>query len=104
MLVTAIITLLIANFFNLESISTSGSAGFLLIFAIVNLANYKLARQTKSVKWISLIGAVLCVTALVFLMVQQFSTNYTGAIVGLSVIVVSYLIEFIYKKSENPYK
>ncbi len=99
LLVTSILTLLLANFFDLESISTSGSAGFLLIFAIVNLANYKLAKQTKSLKWISLSGVILCTVALVFLMAQQFSTNLTGAIIGMSIIAASYLIEFIYKKS-----
>lgn len=99
LLVTTVLTLLLANLFNLESISTSGSAGFLLIFAIVNLANYKLAKQTKSLKWVSLLGAVLCITALIFLMAQQFGTNLPGAIIGLSIIATSYLMEFIYKES-----
>ena len=98
LVVTAVLTLVIANLFNLESISTSGSAGFLLIFAIVNIANYKLAKETKSRKWISLLGAVLCVAALLFLMVQQLSTNYTGAVVGLSIILIAYLIEFVFKR------
>ncbi|NOY37666.1 MAG: APC family permease [Chlorobi bacterium] len=104
LLVTAILTLIIANFFNLESISTSGSAGFLLIFTIVNLANYKLAKQTKSLKWISLLGAVLCFTALIFLMVQQFGSNFTGAVVGLLLIILSYIIELIYKKNKSKSK
>ena len=104
LLVTTILTLLLANFFDLESISTSGSAGFLLIFAIVNLANYKLAKETKSLKWISLLGALLCIVALIFLMAQQFGTNLTGAIIGTSIIVASYLVEFIYKKSTRKSK
>jgi len=99
LLVTAVLTLLLANLFNLESISTSGSAGFLLIFAIVNMANYKLAKETKSSKWISLTGAVLCFTALIILMLQQFDTNLNGAIIGLSIIAVSYLMETVYKKA-----
>jgi len=36
LLITAVITLIIANTLNLESISTAGSVGFLLIFSIVN--------------------------------------------------------------------
>ena len=43
----------VANFFYLSSISTMGSAGFLLIFAAVNAANIRLARQTGSRRWIS---------------------------------------------------
>ena len=98
LLVTSILTLFLANLFNLESISTSGSAGFLLIFAAVNIANYKLAEQTDSKKWISLTGALLCIVALIALMIQQFNTNYTGAIVGLSIIFAAYIMEYIYKK------
>jgi anti-anti-sigma regulatory factor len=46
----------VANLFDLSSISTMGSAGFMLIFAAVNAANAKLARQTGSQRWISVLG------------------------------------------------
>jgi len=39
LLITAALTLLVANAFDLTSIATLGSAGFLLIFATVNAAN-----------------------------------------------------------------
>ena len=54
---------LVANLFDLSSISTMGSAGFLVIFAAVNAANAALARQTGSRRWISVLGAVLCLGA-----------------------------------------
>jgi hypothetical protein len=38
---------LIANIFDLSSISVMGSAGFLLIFAAVNAANTVLAKETE---------------------------------------------------------
>jgi len=104
LLVTTILTLFLANLFNLESISTSGSAGFLLIFAIVNIANYKLAKQTRSLKWVSFTGALLCVIALIVLMIQQFSTNLSGAVIGLSIIAASYIMETVYKKSTKKVK
>ncbi|MEZ5426731.1 MAG: APC family permease [Pyrinomonadaceae bacterium] len=100
LLVTAVLTLLIANILNLESISTSGSAGFLLIFAIVNHANYKLADRTGSLKYLSLGAAGLCSVALLALIFQQFGANPTGATAGVAIILSAYLIEFIYKKSE----
>lgn len=96
--IIVILTLLIANTLNLESISTSGSAGFLLIFAIVNLVNFRLAEETNSQKSISLTAAVLCFFALAALLYQQFTSNFTGAIVGIVIIVSAYLTEFIYKK------
>jgi amino acid transporter len=62
--ITSGITLLIANFADLSDMSTMGSAGFLLIFAAVNLANAVLAPQTRSRRWLSSIGVVLCLGAL----------------------------------------
>ena len=99
LLITTSLTLLIANTLNLESISTSGSAGFLLIFAIVNYSNYKLADKTRSKKYISLIGAVLCLIALFTLLFQQFDTNIKGASIATGIIITAYLLEYFYKKS-----
>ena len=64
LLITTGATLLIANLVNLSSMSTMGSAGFLLIFAAVNGANVILAPETGSRIWLSLIGAGLCLGAL----------------------------------------
>ncbi|MBR9985468.1 MAG: APC family permease [Desulfosarcina sp.] len=48
LLITSGATLLVANLFDLSSISTMGIAGFLLVFAAVNAANARLARQTPA--------------------------------------------------------
>ena len=64
LLITAVLTLLIANAFDLTSIATLGSAGFLLIFAAVNTANARDAQHTNSLAWISVVGAVACLAAL----------------------------------------
>jgi amino acid transporter len=64
LLITAILTAVIANLFDLSSISTMGSAGFLLIFAAANAANARLHVKTGSRRWISLLGAAGCVVAL----------------------------------------
>ena len=63
-MITSGATILIANFADLSSLSTMGSAGFLIIFAAVNGANVLLAENTKSKRLISLIGAGLCLGAL----------------------------------------
>jgi amino acid transporter len=64
LLITSGATVLIANLVDLSSISTMGSAGFLLIFAAVNGANVALANDTRSKSSVSLIGAGLCLGAL----------------------------------------
>ena len=73
--ITSGITLVIANSFDLSRISTMGSAGFLLIFAAVNLANARLYRDTQSQQWISLLGTGICLGALGLLMWQALKTD-----------------------------
>lgn len=101
LLVTAVFTLVLANTLNLESISTAGSAGFLLIFALVNFSNYKLAKVTSSRKGISLTGAVLCSFALVALIYQQYETNLTGVIAVAGILLMAYGIEYFFKYHEK---
>ena len=93
LLITSIVTLLVANLFDLSSLSTMGSAGFLLIFAGVNLANAKLSTQTKSIKIISYIGAGLCIGALVSLLWQTITTNINHLWILIGMIVLSVSIE-----------
>jgi amino acid transporter len=74
LLITAGLTLLVANAFDLTSIATLGSAGFLLIFAAVNAANARHAHRTRSRVWISVSGAVACLLALGALIWQTIMT------------------------------
>ena len=74
LLITAGLTLFVANTFDLSSISTLGSAGFLLIFAAVNIANARQAKETKSLWGISTLGAVACVAALGALLWQTITS------------------------------
>jgi amino acid transporter len=91
LLITSAVTLFVANIFDLSSLSTMGSAGFLLIFAAVNLANAKLSEQTKSIKTISYIGAGLCIGALISLLWQTITTeiNHLWIFIGMIVLSVS---------------
>lgn len=74
LLITAGLTLFVANVFDLTSIATLGSAGFLLIFAAVNAANAQHAPHTGSRGWISVAGAVACFLALGALVWQTTMT------------------------------
>ena len=64
LLITSGLTLLIANLADISSMSTMGSAGFLLIFAAVNGANVLLADETLSKRYLSFSGVGLCLGAL----------------------------------------
>ena len=100
LLITTIWTLVLTNTLKLESISTAGSVGFLLIFAIVNFVGFKLSNKTKSNKIIPIMGFLLCSIALIMLLVQQFKSNRTGVIVAVSIIIFCFLVEIIYKRTE----
>lgn len=93
LLITSGATLLIANIADLSSISTMGSAGFLLIFAAVNGANAKLADTTRSRKWISLLGVVLCLAALTALIWQTAEDSPWRIWVLIVLVVAAFSIE-----------
>ncbi|MCR9227990.1 MAG: APC family permease [Flavobacteriaceae bacterium] len=104
LLITAILTIILTNTLKLESISTAGSVGFLLVFAMVNYVGFKLSKTTGSIKTIPIIGFVLCTIAMGVLLQQQFGTNRTGVIVATSIIGTCFLIEWIYKKFKKTKK
>ena len=101
LMVTAIATLVLVNVLKLESISTAGSVGFLIIFAIVNLAGYKLSNETGGKRIVPLLGFTLCLIATIVLINQQYQSNTNGVIISLSVIVFCFFTEWIYKRNEE---
>ncbi|MEP0213293.1 MAG: APC family permease [Cellulophaga sp.] len=101
LLITALATLVLVNVLDLESISTAGSVGFLVIFGIVNLGGYRRAKETGSKKSIPLIGFTLCIIATLALLQQQYTSNVLGVIISLSIIALCFVLEWIYKKTEK---
>jgi len=83
----------------LDSISTAGSVGFLLIFAIVNSVGFKLAKDINGNKFIPLMGLILCIVALIALINQQASANITSIYISVGIILFCFIAESIYKKS-----
>jgi amino acid transporter len=97
LLITSGATLLIANLVNLSSMSTMGSAGFLLIFAAVNGANAILADETQSKSWLSLIGVGLCLGALASLLWQTANRSPYQLWILFVLIGVAFLIEATFR-------
>ena len=97
LLVTAVLTLIVANLFNIESISMIGSSGFLLVFAAVNIANVVQYRQTKSAWPVSAAGAVACVASLGTLVWVSSGENPAALWVLAGMIAVSVGIEALYR-------
>lgn len=99
--ITAILTLVVANTLNLESISTAGSIGFLFIFAMVNFVGFKKSDVVEGNKVVPIIGFVLCLVALVVLILQQFGSNPQSIYIALGIVIGCFTIEYIYKKRNS---
>ena len=98
LLITAIATIILVNVLNLESISITGSIGFLIVFAIVNYIGFKLSKKINGNKIIPLIGFISCIIALATLVIQQYKTNVVGIIISLTILLGCFIFELIYKK------
>lgn len=103
LLITNVATLVLVNLINLESISTAGSIGFISIFTIVNYTGFKLSQKINGNRAVSLTGSILGILALAVLIVQQYISNRTGVILAVSVVLICFIIEYIYKKTEKHY-
>jgi hypothetical protein len=76
-----------------------GSAGFLLLFMAVNIANLRLARETGSQAWISGLAALSTAVALVILCIEvdenPATRNHLWILAGM--IALSLVIEVTYR-------
>jgi amino acid transporter len=97
LLILAISTIIFALSFDLENISIAGSLGFLIIFAFVNLANFKLSKYTDSSPLISLIGFLLCLISIVTLIGYNLKTNPNSLASSFVVLVLTFLFEVAYR-------
>jgi len=97
LLILAILTVIFAVSFNLENISIAGSLGFLVIFAGVNLANFKLAYYTDSNRWISFTAFVLCLISIGVLIYHNLKTNPDSLASSFVVFVLTLLFEATYR-------
>lgn len=96
--ITSFLTLLAANFLDLSSISTIGSAGFLLIFTAVNAANVRLATGTGWPRGWGLLGVFLCLAALEALLWQTVAYSPRDLWILAGMLSGSFGLEAAYRK------
>ena len=101
LIITSILTLIISNIFDLSSIAIMGSSGFLLIFGVVNFANFRLHKKTSSKKWISLTGFMGCIIALAVLIWQSSIMSPESIWIFVLMVSIAFLIEVVYRKIAN---
>jgi hypothetical protein len=96
--VTSLLSILLANSISLTEIAIIGSAGFLLIFFIVNVAAYKMREFIHANRWILMFSIFLSFIALITLLYHTYTTNPLAITVFTAFIVISVVFEFFYGK------
>jgi amino acid transporter len=91
LLATTLGTLVIVNTVDIRGISLMGSAGFLIVFAAVNLAAIRLAAANRFSLVLSAAGAVACTGSLIALLVYAAThipsrLAVLGALLGVAVV------------------
>ena len=94
----AALAVLTVLYVDLHAISAVASAGFLIVFAMVNVGNAKLAHLTGSRRWVSMLAAAACLGALGVMVVQILGQPQHAHAVWLivGVAVVPFVYEFLY--------
>jgi len=101
LMIITIFTLVLANTLDLETISTSGSIGFLLIFASVNRVAMIKSKEIGISKIVAGMAFTACTIALGVLIVQQLQESYIGVLISLGIILSCFIGEYLYKKSKS---
>ncbi|WP_295123625.1 APC family permease [uncultured Leifsonia sp.] len=101
--ITALAGLVLAVALPVESISAVASAIFLAIFAVVNAAACKEARQVLWIRLIGAAGAIGCVASLVIVVVHSVGDDPTSMIVLAGLLAVALIIEHGYLKRHRPH-
>jgi amino acid transporter len=97
LLITTGLTLVVANLFQISSISSMGSAGFLLVFAAVNGANAVEAHRIGSRRWLAVLGVAACLGALGALVINTLVTAPRRTLVLVVMVGLALAIEGGYR-------
>ena len=95
-LYTTLFSLILANSIDLTEIAIIGSAGFLLIFFIVNVSAYRLKKEIQANKYILILSSLLAFLALCTLLFHTYSSNPKALIIFMGFLIISTLFELIY--------
>jgi amino acid transporter len=95
---TAILALLLANLVDLDEIAIIGSGGFLVIFAAVNAAAYRLGPKVGARRFVTATATLACAGALVALLWHTAAASPRALVVFVGVLTGAAAFEFIYPR------
>lgn len=99
MLFVGVGALLAVNCVDITALSSATSAGFLVVFAAVNIANVRLSNETGERKWIARLGAAVCALALAITFYDFVSVPAyrLSAVAMVAIVLVSIAAELTYR-------
>jgi len=95
-LYTTLFSVLLANSIDLTEIAIIGSAGFLLIFFLVNVSAFRLRKEIDACKIFVILSSFLTLVALATLLFHTYTSNPHAVIIFISFIMISVMFELIY--------
>ena len=95
-LYTTVFSLILANTIDLTQIAIIGSAGFLLIFFIVNISAYRLHATIGASRTILITSSILAFLALCTLLLHTYRTNPDAVMIFMGFVIISGMFELIY--------
>jgi len=96
--VTSILSFILASSISLTEIAIIASAGFLLIFMIVNLSAFKVAKTIHANRIILFFSTLFSALALITLLLHTYKTNPNAIVVFFAFVQTSVAFEWIYGK------
>jgi amino acid transporter len=93
-----VLSLLLANGIDLQAIAILGSAGFLIVFTITNVAAARLAGDTGGKSWLSALAALASGTATAVLLVHTAQERPEALAVLAGFLAFSFLFELAYPR------
>lgn len=105
LVVIGVLSLLALNFLSIEAMSSATSGGFLLVFAAVNIAAFKLAPETGARRVIPALAALLCLAALAITIWQFMAEPATvSQAIAIGVLVLlAFALEALFRLRRHLY-
>ncbi|MCE4629102.1 MAG: amino acid permease [Desulfurococcales archaeon] len=98
LIVISLISLALVNGEGLDAIAFAGSAGFLVIFSMVNLAAFRLRRQAKANPVLTILGFSSSLAALALLIYHSMGQSLNQVLLFMMLLSASFIAEFLYRK------
>ncbi|SDG68308.1 amino acid:proton symporter, ABT family [Psychroflexus sediminis] len=98
LLVTGGLVILITITLDLEAIAEVGSLVFLMIYTLVNIANFKLRRKTKSKAWLVVLGIAGTSFAFAALFYHELQKQSLSLYVFFGLVLLCFIYEWIFQR------